>query len=62
MPIGDKAFFAQASVIRELAVQGSCVIVGRCAGYILREDPNRLNVFIYAPLESRIKMAGICTT
>jgi len=56
-PIGDKAFFAQAAVIRELAARGSCVIVGRCAGYILRNDPNRLNVFLYAPLSNRVKTA-----
>lgn len=56
-PVGDRAFFAQAAVIRELAAKGSCVILGRCAGYILRDDPGRLNVFLHAPLENRLKLA-----
>ena len=56
-PMGDKAFFAQAAVIRDLASKGSCVIVGRCAGYILRNDPNRVNIFLHAPLENRVKRA-----
>ena len=37
-PITDKAFFAQSAVVRELAARNSCVIVGRCADYLLRED------------------------
>ena len=35
--------------------RGSCIIVGRCADYILRERPELLSLFIYAPLEERIK-------
>jgi cytidylate kinase len=56
-PMGDKAFFAEAAVIRDLASKGSCVIVGRCAGYILREDPHLVRVFLHAPLEERMKRA-----
>jgi cytidylate kinase len=56
-PMGDKAFFAEAAVIRDLASKGSCVIVGRCAGYILREDPHLVGVFLHAPLEERMKRA-----
>lgn len=51
----DEAIKAQADVIRELANKGSsCIFFGRCADYILREYPNRLNIFLYAPLEQRI--------
>ena len=57
VPVNDRAFFAQSAVISELAAKGSCVIVGRCAGYILRDDPNCVNVFIFAPLDSRIRRA-----
>lgn len=39
-------FETQAEIIRELASKGGCVIVGRCADYILRDDPNRISVFI----------------
>lgn len=51
----DKAVVAQAQVIRELADQDrSCLFFGRCSDYILREYPNCLNIFLYAPLPARI--------
>ena len=55
LPIADKAFFAQASVIKELAAKDSCVIVGRCADYILRNEPNCIKVFVHANMEDRKK-------
>lgn len=55
--INDKLFFAQSEVIRELAAQGPCVIVGRCADYVLRDDANTLNIFIHADLSYRIERA-----
>ena len=51
----DNLFRFQAEVIRELASEESCVIVGRCADYILEDIPNHLNVFVYAPEEARLK-------
>ena len=43
-------------IINEIAEkEGSCVIVGRCADYILRKNPNCVGVFVYAPLEKRIE-------
>ena len=48
-------FTFQAEIIKELASNESCVIVGRCADYLLRDRPNVLRVFIHAPLEDRIK-------
>ena len=56
-PINDKTFFAQSAVVRELAAQGSCVIVGRCADYVLREEPGLVRVFICAEPEDRKKRA-----
>ena len=47
-------FKFQSDVIRKLAETQSCVIVGRCADYILRQYPRCYNVFIHAPLEDRI--------
>ena len=47
----------QSQVIKEVADQGSCVIVGRSADYVLSENPNCINVFIYADLEDRVKRA-----
>ncbi|MDR1065277.1 MAG: cytidylate kinase-like family protein [Oscillospiraceae bacterium] len=56
-PTSDKMFIAQSEVIRELAARGSCVILGRCADYILRERKNLVRVFIYADLEDRARRA-----
>jgi len=49
----DQAFRWQTEKIRELAEKGSCVIIGRCADYILREHPGMISVFITAPLADR---------
>lgn len=50
----DKLFLMQSKVIKELAEKSSCVIVGRCADYILREHPNCVSVFIHASDEFRL--------
>lgn len=55
--LNDRLFFAQSDVIREMAAKGPCVIVGRCADYVLRDDANTLNIFIHAPLSYRIERA-----
>ena len=55
MNASDYLWSAQCSVIMELAEKGNCVIVGRCADYILREREDCLNVFIYADKEYRAK-------
>ena len=49
----DKLWNVQSKVIRELAEKESCVIVGRCADYILRDKADCLTVFIHASLEKR---------
>lgn len=53
----DQIFIAQAGVIRRLADEGPCVIVGRCADFILRGRPELLSVFIHAPMEERVRRA-----
>lgn len=53
----DQARTAQFEVIREIAAKGSCVIVGRAADCILRDDPRCVRVFIHAPMEERIRRA-----
>ena len=55
MNISQQAFQATFETIKSIADKESCVIVGRCSDYILRENPDVFNVFIYAPLEARIK-------
>lgn len=51
----DKIFEAECQVVRNLAKKGNCVIVGRCADYVLRNSENCLKVFFSAPLMSRIR-------
>ena len=53
----DYLWSGQCSVIMELAEKGNCVIVGRCADYILRDREDCLNVFIYADSKTRIERA-----
>ena len=55
MPVNDKFFIAQSEVIKEIANEGDCVIVGRCADYVLSNEENAdvLSVFIYASLDYR---------
>lgn len=55
--VPDQVFIAQAKVIKQAAARESCVIVGRCADYILRDEPNVLRVFVHAPLDQRIRRA-----
>lgn len=50
----DSLFKIQSDVIRQLASQKSCLFVGRCADYILRDFPRCVNVFIAAPDDVRI--------
>ena len=51
----DKLFQIQSDVIRKVAGEHSCVIVGRCADYILRDHPRCVNIFISASKEDRIE-------
>ena len=53
MPMGDQLLVYQTNVIRSLADKGPCVIVGRCADYILRDRTDALHVFIHADMAHR---------
>ena len=53
MSTDDFLWAIQNKVIRELAEKGPCVIVGRCADYILRDREDCLNVFVHADMKSR---------
>ncbi|MDE7264384.1 MAG: cytidylate kinase-like family protein [Anaeroplasmataceae bacterium] len=57
MSLGQKVFLAQFETIKKIASQESCVIVGRCADYVLKENPNVVKVFICAPIEDKIERA-----
>ena len=55
MPLNQKAFMAQYDTIKNLAEQESCVIVGRCADYALKDNEDCYTVFIKASMEAKIK-------
>ncbi len=55
IPINDRLFITQCDIIKNLAEKGSCVMVGRSADYVLRDNPRHVSVFIYAKLEDRIR-------
>lgn len=57
LSLDDRIFLAQSKVIRNVAAEGPCVIVGKCADYILREQENVVNLFIRASLDFRIRRA-----
>ena len=50
-----QSIIAQEKIIRRIADNSACVIVGRASDYILRDYDNVMNVFIYAPKDFRIK-------
>lgn len=50
----QKLFEVQSDIIRKLADKESCIIVGRCADYVLEDDPNAIHVYIYAPYADRL--------
>ena len=52
---GQIEFERQCRVIRDLAAEGPCIIIGRCADEIFLNDPRALHVYIYAPDEVRLK-------
>ena len=60
LPLADQVFNAERKVILDLAKKGNCVIVGRCADYILNtsdeiDSKSLLNVFIYGNMEEKLK-------
>jgi len=48
MPLSEQVFSAQSQAIRELASKGSCVIIGRCADYVLKDFENCIHIYITA--------------
>lgn len=53
----ESLFQIQSDVIRKVAAERSCILVGRCADYILRDNPDCISVFVSARLEDRIRRA-----
>jgi len=55
LPLNNQVFLAMTKAIRDIAEKGSCVIVGRCAEYVLAENEALLRVFVHADKDSRVK-------
>ena len=53
----DNLFIAESKAVKEVASKGSCVIVGRCSNYILRDTENVFNIFLYSDDENKVKRA-----
>ena len=57
LPVNDKLYILQHKIIKQLAEKGPCVIVGRCADYILADNKDCVSVFIHANLDYRTERA-----
>ena len=55
LPRSQHLFAAQTKTIRELATRGSCIFIGRCADFVLKDFPNCVNVFLMGDMEAREK-------
>lgn len=54
LPLGTRMYLAQFEAIKGIAQQGSCVLVGRCADYFLRDEPGLVRIFITADYDDRL--------
>ncbi len=57
LSLDDRIYLAQSEVIRNVANEGPCVIVGRCADYVLKDRPDVVSIFIWADMKFRVKRA-----
>ena len=57
MPLNHRIFLAQFDASRRIADEGPCVIVGRCADYVLRDNPDAVSIFVKADMPSKIDRA-----
>ena len=53
LSLDDQIYLAQSDVIRKVAAEGPCVIVGRCADYVLKDFNNVVHIFIWADINYR---------
>ena len=54
LPLRDNTYLVQTALIKKLAAQGPCIIVGRCGNHILRDHPGLIDVFLCASKKDRI--------
>ncbi|MDF1618106.1 cytidylate kinase-like family protein [Petrocella sp. FN5] len=54
VPLDDEIFQVEANIIQDLTARESCIIVGRCSHYLLKDHPKSLHIYVYAPYEARL--------
>ena len=57
LSLDDRIYIAQSDIIRKIADEGPCIIVGRCADYVLRERKDVINIFVWSSMPFRVKRA-----
>lgn len=57
MPVNDRLYVLQHKIIRQIADEGGCVIIGRCADYVLRDRQELVRIFVCADMDYRIRRA-----
>ena len=55
IPLNDQLFISQSEVIKQLAEEGPCIILGRCSDYVLRDRDDVLKVFVHCDVDTRIE-------
>ena len=55
MPLTEQVYLMQSNIIKDIAKKENWFIVGRCADYILREEPKCIRTFIHAPIDERVR-------
>ena len=53
----DELFIKESELIKEIASKESCVIIGRCADFILKDKKNVIKIFVYSSMEDKVKRA-----
>lgn len=54
-PVASRIYKTEVDILKRIAEEGSCVIVGRCADYVLADHPGLVSLFVSAPMEARVK-------
>lgn len=57
LPLADQLFLMEKEIIEEAVSKENCVIIGRCASYLLRDHPDCLRIFVYADRSFRLQRA-----
>ena len=54
-PVAARIYKAEVGILKSIADEGPCVIVGRCADYVLSKHPGLVSLFVSAPMDARVK-------